>query len=1078
MRRLISIFLLVGTLCVFAQPNQEKDDPRARLEFEFLRTKNPVTNKIPDNIRLKERMLMDQRQQALRSRISPLSAPAITWENRGPFNVGGRTRALAIDVTDGTEETILAGGVSGGLWRTTDGGDNWSKMTTPSDLQSITCIAQDVQSTDGLVWYYGTGEFSGNSAGGSGAPYRGDGIFKSTDGGANWSIIASTSTNAPESFDNCFDYNHEIVVNPTNGDVFVANYCGIYRSTDGSTFTQVLDGLNSSSEGGWSDIAITSTGILYAVKNFEGAGVWQSTDGGDNWTNITDSGHSFASGERKEIAITPSNEDIVYVLGEDATESSGHSLWKFDDGTNAWVDLSANIPQLGGLTGNFNSQGGYDLLIKVKNDDPDFVVIGGTNLFASSNGFSTPNNDPSDNANWIGGYTSSNQSYGLYLNHHPDQHSFIFLSGDKAYSGNDGGVQLTNDITASTVSWTPLNNGYLTSQIYAVSTGPEDQILVGLQDNGTWFANNFTSSTDEWSDPFGGDGAYSAISADGTHRYVSSQNANIYRLDYSDANDEFYDAFDFMTPSSDQYLTSLFITPFYLDRDDDDIFYLGGDLELWVNTQASTGNDDTGWKSIELTGSSGVISEMGVGSNEVVYVGNSSGQVFKVTKASGSNPIVENVTGSNFTGGYISGIGVNPTNNDHVLVSFSNYEIPSLFYTSDGGETWTDVSGNLEENSDGTGNGPSVRVARIFGNDRMFFVGTSAGLYSTANLDGVNTVWVREDETGIGATVVEHMVTRLDGLVVAATHGNGVYSATVPLLDTDLWAKSIDDLEDGVFSEDEFEIKATIQNLGNFSISDYDIALYIDDELVVSDNITETIDNLGSYQHTFSTTYDFTTAAVYDIRVEVTVSGDEDVTNDEVSLVVASLAVPSDITISNNTIAELELPGTSIGVLEATDEDDDSHTFSLISGEGSDDNGSFRISGTELLSGAKFDFETKSVYTIRIQTEDDEGNSFAKSFEINISDITAVADWEEAGITVYPNPSKGKVTIEMINDYIGDVSVKVLSLDGKELLNQESYPKTTKSTRSLLDISSLSQGTYFVKFNFGGKEITSRLIKE
>lgn len=136
------------------------------------------------------------------------------------------------------------------------------------------------------------------------------------------------------------------------------------------------------------------------------------------------------------------------------------------------------------------------------------------------------------------------------------------------------------------------------------------------------------------------------------------------------------------------------------------------------------------------------------------------------------------------------------------------------------------------------------------------------------------------------------------------------------------------------------------------------------------------------------------------------------------------------------------------------------------------------ISGTELQSGAVFDFETKSVYTIRIQTEDDDGNSFAKSFEINISDITAVAEWEEAGVVVYPNPSKGRVTIEMINDYIGNVSVRIFGLDGTELLSQESYSKTSKSTRSLLDISNLDQGTYFVKFNFGGKEITSRLIKE
>lgn len=1088
MRKLVTLFLVTGSLCAGAQVNQEKDNPQARLEFEFLRTKNPITNKIPDNIRLKERILMDQRQKELRSRINPQAAIApVTWENRGPYNVGGRTRALAIDVTDETEETILAGGVSGGLWRTTDGGDNWLKMTTPTDLQSITCIAQDVQSTDGLVWYYGTGEFTGNSASSFGSPYRGDGIFKSTNGGDSWSRLDFTVGDMPQTFESVWDYNHEIVVNPTNGDVFVANYGGIYRSQDGGdSFTLVLDGLTNGGNGGWTDVAITSTGILYAVKNFEGAGVWQSTDGGDNWTDITDAGHSFAAGERKEIAIAPSDEDIVYVLGQDETESSEHSLWKYDDGADTWTDLSSNIPQLGGQTGDFDSQGGYDLLIKVKNDEPNFVVIGGTNLFASSDGFNT-----TSNTNWIGGYTSTNQSFALYPNHHPDQHSFVFLDGDRVYSGNDGGIQLTNDVTASTVSWTPLNNGYLTSQIYAVSTGPENQILVGLQDNGTWFASNSTASTDDWSDPFGGDGAYSDMNSDGTIRFLSSQNANVTIWNYSSADDLTAEsAFYFIPPepgdgeqnTPQNFRTSLFITPFYLDDENNDLFYLGGDFELWVNTQAtSTDNQNgasVGWKPI-ATGVSGVISEIGIGSNAVVYAGTSSGDLVKISNSSSSNPTVEDVTGSNFPEGYISGVNVNPTNNDKVLISFSNYEVPSIFYTNDGGDTWTDVSGNLEENIDGTGDGPSVRVVGILGNGLKYFAGTSAGLYSTSTLDGTNTNWIRENETGIGATVVEHMEIRQDGLVVAATHGNGVFTADFPLNNTDLLAKAIDEpTSPMVFESSTSSIITTIQNVGELAISDFDVSLYIDEVLIVTDNVTSTINNSETYQHTFSETYDFTQSGEYIIEVLVTVDGEEDDTNNSILAEVLSLAIPTDISLSNTTIAEMESAGTIVGTLEATDEDDDSHTFVLISGEGSDDNGNFRISGQDLISASEFDYETKPVYTIRIQTADDDGNTFAKSFEIDITDITAVAEWEKAGITVYPNPSKERVTIEMINDFIGDVSVQVLSLDGKELLNQESYPKTTKSTRSLLDISSLSQGTYFVKFNFGGKEITSRLIKE
>ncbi|WP_436515325.1 T9SS type A sorting domain-containing protein [Ekhidna sp. To15] len=1082
MRRLITLFLIIGGIGANAQLQNQKDDPQARLEFEFMRTKNPITNSIPVGIRIKEKLLMDQRQKELQSQVGRVAAPpSTTWENRGPYNVGGRTRALAVDVSDATENTILAGGVSGGVWRTADGGATWAKMTTSTDLQSITCIAQDTRTGEEDTWYYGTGETSGNSASAAAfsAFYRGDGIFKSTDGGLTWNALASTLSETPESNDNSFDYNHEIIVNPTNGDVLVANQNGIYLSDDaGTSWEQVLSG------SGWSDVAVTSAGILYAFLS--GDGIYQSTTGGGSgtWANISDINTPFNSGDRYEIAIAPSDEDIVYFLGEDNTDSNNpdHALWKFEDDLDDWTDLTANIPRLGGLTGDFDSQGGYDLLIKVKNDDPDFVVIGGTNLFASSDGFSTPNTAASGNANWIGGYTSSNSSYALYPDHHPDQHSFIFLDGNRAYSGNDGGVQLTTDVTASSVTWTPLNNGYLTSQIYAVSAGPEDQLLIGLQDNGTWYANNSTTTTDAWDDAWGGDGAYSAISSDGTVRFLSAQNANVTIWTYADANTQAASTAQGFVPSeSDGYSTSLFITPFYLDPEDDNLFYLGGDSELWVNTEAissaNIGGANQGWKSI-ATGVSGIISEIGIGTGEVVYVGTSSGSLLRVTNASAATPTVENVTGSNFPSGYISGVSVNSSNNNNVLVTFSNYGIPSVFYTNDGGENWTDVSGNLEEDPSGSGSGPSVRVGRIHGNDFSYFVGTSTGLYSTENLDGASTIWTREDESGIGSTVVEHMVTREDGLVVAATHGNGVYSAVVPFFDTDIAVNSIDEPETGVFTDNETSILATLTNSGNLVVTDFTIELYIDDQLVVSDDVTTTLNSFGTYQHTFSETFDFTTVGEYEIRVEVDLTGDEDETSNELITTIISLAEPTNITLSNNIIAEKELSGTKVGDLEAEDEDDEDHTFSLVSGDGSDDNDSFSITGSELISGEIFDFDEQTVYTIRIETADDDGNTFAKSFEVNISDVLAVDEWEEAGITVYPNPTKDRVSLEMKNDFIGEVSIKLVSLDGKQILIEKSYSKKQKATRSLLDVSNLDAGVYYVTFNFGGKEITSKLIKE
>ncbi len=853
-----------------------KDDPQARADFELLRMQDPRTKEIPRGIRQRELDFMVTQRKSLRS-----ANVAQVWDNRGPFNVGGRTRALGVDVTD--EDVILAGGVSGGVWRTTDQGTSWVKTTSAGDLQSVSCIAQDprVGSTD--IWYYGTGEITGNSARGNGAPYRGDGIFKSTDGGITWAILASTSTDIPELFDQDFDYNYEIVVNPISGNVIVANYGGIYQSTDGgSSFSLIL----ASASDDWSDVAITSTGIIYA--SVASSGIWESTDDGSSWTKISQEETEFPEDgdNRKEIAIAPSNENILYVIGLDDNHGTGHMLWKYDksadmdsNGIGTWTDRSDQIPSLDGTTGNFDSQGGYDLLIKVKKDNEDFIVIGGTNLFASTDGFAT-----SGNTSWIGGYSATNDSYRLYTNHHPDQHSFVFLSGTEALSGNDGGVQLTNDITEissnannETVDWVWLNNGYLSSQSYAISVGPGDQIMSGFQDNSTWLTTS-TSSTFTWTDQWGGDGAYNAFSSDGTTRWMSSQNASIYRVTYPSASSDTFSTYYAFDPEGD-YSTSLFITPFYVDPIDDNMFYLGGSTSLYVNSQALSGSSSYGWEKIDL-GSTGVVSEIGVSNFNHVLVGTSDGDLYKVSDIENSTD-VEDISGINFPDGYVSGVAINNFNSNEILVCFSNYSIPSIFYSNDGGNSWDDVSGNLEENVDGTGSGPSVRTTTIIGNGDKYLVGTSAGLYSAEIMNSGSTVWSQEDPSGIGNVVVEHFASKPDGFVAAGTHGNGIYSTSFTLdnvLDNDLAVIGISEPVSGVLGSE--VVKAQIINSGLSDQSSFEISLTVDDLLIVTDEVSSIINSLGTYDHTFSIEGDFSEIGMHQIKVDIILTADENNEND------------------------------------------------------------------------------------------------------------------------------------------------------------------------------------------------------
>ena len=304
----------------------------------------------------------------------------------------------------------------------------------------------------------------------------GDGIFKSTDGGLNWNVLSSTDSNTPQSFDSFFDYIWRIRVSPVNGYVFAATYSRVYRSKNEGTSWEVV--LAPSDEyATYSDITISSTGTLYAVfsSDTDMSGVYRSADDGATWTNITPTNFPV-SYNRLVLDIAPSDENVLYLLGHIGGEGpANHLLWKYTytsgDGSGSngqWTDLSTNLPAYGGEVGDFDSQYGYDLIVKIKPDDENTVYIGGTNLYMSTSGFAN-----STSTSWIGGYSPEND-VSQYENQHPDQHSLVFLPSNSKVllAGHDGGVSRTEDGTQSDMTWSSLNNGYFTTQFYHVSLDP------------------------------------------------------------------------------------------------------------------------------------------------------------------------------------------------------------------------------------------------------------------------------------------------------------------------------------------------------------------------------------------------------------------------------------------------------------------------------------------------------------------------------------------------------------------------------------------------------------------------------
>jgi hypothetical protein len=600
-------------------------------------------------------------------------------------------------------------------------------------------------------------------------------VFKSVDNGVTWTQLASTAGGDPQSFDRAWDYVWNIAVHPNTGNIYAAAYNAIYRSTDGgTTWTVVRGGAETGPYSELTDVAIASDGTIYATGSPGSAtlqGVWKSTDG-TAWTNITP--NDMTTVRRIVIGIAPSNPNAVYFLAETPNLGvNNHSIWKYNATANTYQNRSANMPAYGAPVGNFDSQGSYDLVIKVKPDDENVVIIGGTNLYRSTDGFATTNN-----TTWIGGYATAND-ISQYANHHPDNHSLAFAPNNSSIllSGHDGGVSKTSNVLASPLVWQQLSNGYLTTQFYTVAldhaTNGSNELVGGLQDNGCWYTNS-ASLTTPWTNVGSGDGAFTALSNGGTSRYISSQNGNTYRLVGTQ--------FTRVDPTGGTGY--LFINPFVLDPNNSNIMYFAGGLNVWRNSDltgiplGSNNTTSVNWTRLNnsaFTGQ-GQVSALAVSvanPTNRLYFANSEGFLKRVDNANTGDPAGVDI-GAAIPAGYISCVAVDPTDGGKVLVVFSNYNLASLWYSTNAGATWTDVEGNLAG-----ANGPSCRYAAIVpsGGTTTYYLGTSTGLYSTTALSGTTTVWAQEGANNIGNVVVPFLDSRAsDGVVVVGTHANGVYS--------------------------------------------------------------------------------------------------------------------------------------------------------------------------------------------------------------------------------------------------------------------------------------------------------------
>ena len=745
----------------------KQDRPDLAWEQEFLRTADPKTGR-PMSERLWPALRIMHGNNT-NAGAAPGSSTSNKWTERGPNNVGGRTRALLFDPNDNSKKKVWAGGVTGGLWYNNDITSSTSTWVAVNDFWAniaVTCIAFDpvVKNT----MYVGTGE----GWGGGGTSSRGAGIWKTTNGGSSWTQLTSTTD---------FYYVNDIVVRNESGTGVVyagvtrANYKGkfhgnkegMYRSTNGgNSWSQVMPSTSSSGVYAPADIEIAKDNRIWVGSRNNafgnGGGSVLYSDNGTTWTATT----VVSGGERVELACAPTDSSIVYGIVEKSnkveeiirTTNRGTS-WLVSSTSSSLTepsDADTGIPN----TDFSRGQAFYDLIAAVSPGNKDTVVVGGIDLFMSTNGGTT----------WkqISKWSNNNNLRNLTCSQvHADQHQLVFRPGksNELIVGNDGGVYYCSNLKTSETSnnFSGRNRGYNVTQFYAGamhSSVGSNSMLAGAQDNGTQrFSSAGMNSTTLATS---GDGAFCHIDqSNPTHQSTSYVRNSIYRSTNSGAG---------FTRFINDLTTGKFINPSDYDDKHNILYSSKTNSTLYRHSNFTGGSVTT--STITITGltneASAITASPYSGTTSTVFVGNDNGQLFKVTNAS-TTPVISNIDASNnVPSGSISCIELGASENE-ILVTIFNYGTVSVWYTSNGGTSWVSKEGNLPD--------MPIRWA-LFNprNRKEVIVATELGIWATTDILASSPTWAASN-SGLANVRVDMLQYRSsDSLIMVSTHGRGVFT--------------------------------------------------------------------------------------------------------------------------------------------------------------------------------------------------------------------------------------------------------------------------------------------------------------
>lgn len=658
------------------------------------------------------------------------------WVTQGPTDLAGRTCCLAISPT--SPLTMWMGSAGGGVWRTYDGGSTWTPVGDQLASLAVNALALDPNSTNTL--YAGTGEgyYTSDAIGGFG-------IFRSTDGGTTWAQLPSTAV---------FTHVNRIAVDPANSSIILASVQpgGIYRSADkGATWTQVL---RAQSGQALAFSPSKPTRVIGTVLDYNAAaGQWfnyavASNDSGQTWTKAAGGLNALLGKGR--IETTPLVKDANTVYGA-ATDGN---VWKSVDG-----GASYTVVTNAGNTGASLASNA----IWVDPTNASRIVVGGDNAYESTDGGVTLNQisdgtvqsiQPHPGINWIGATSA-----------------YDGVTNKAVYVCTNGGVFEAPDITtASTgLGWVPHFQGAVTSQFYSVAgDGTSGLIIGGLQDNGTQamyanllISNNITNNLSN-------EGGFVAIDpTNASNLYGELGGLQVFQS--TDGGLDVQAITSGLTDASTNDCNP--VAPLIIDPNNPHVL-LGGGASLWKCGNAGSTNPT--WKSIRAPGSA-LISAIAVApsNSDLIWVGQNDGTIAMTTNGTASNPTWATISGpgtsSPIPNRYIGRILVDPSSSNVVYVCLGGFTSNNLWETTDGGSTWTSITGT---SGAALPQVPIRAIARNPGSPNSLYVGTEVGVFSTTN---GGMTWTLSSDLDVNVSVDELTYMNHSESLLAATHGRGIW---------------------------------------------------------------------------------------------------------------------------------------------------------------------------------------------------------------------------------------------------------------------------------------------------------------